>query len=225
MPSGMIFLLVVAALVYFGVAQRVLDRMRLTDSQALLFIGLMIAGSFLQIPLFQGRTEVSVNVGGALVPLALVIYLFVKADTSAERVRALVASVVTAGVVYGVSQLTDFDPYQTTFIDPIWLFSIVAGIVGYLSGRSRRASFIAGVLGILLTDLVHMVRSFSANLPTRVAIGGAGVFDTVVIGGLIAVALAELIGETRERLQGGPEEREDVGTLANKEFVEREEQE
>jgi len=37
-----------------------------------------------------------------------------------------------------------------------------------------------------------------------VLIGGGGAFDAVVIAGLLAVLLAEFIGETREWLQGGP---------------------
>ena len=82
--------------------------MPLTDSQALLFIRLMIGSSYLQIPLMQGKTEVSINIGGAVVPLALVIYLLIKADTGGERFRALAASVVTAAVVFGVSQFDRF---------------------------------------------------------------------------------------------------------------------
>ena len=80
----------------------------------------------------------------------------------------------------------------------------MAGIVGYLAGRSRRAAFIAGVLGILLTDVVHAVRARMANMNTTTVLGGAGVFDAMVIAGIIAVALAELVGEARERLTGGP---------------------
>ena len=38
MPVGPVLLLVVAALIYFGVGQRLLDRMRLTDTQALIAI-------------------------------------------------------------------------------------------------------------------------------------------------------------------------------------------
>ena len=222
MPAGMILLLIVAALVYFGLAQRILDRMRLTDKQALLFIGLMIAGSIINIPLFQGRTEVSVNVGGALIPLALAVYLLTKADSTREWTRALIAAIVTAGVVYGISQLTDFEPPRRDIIDPVWLFGIVAGVVGYLAGRSRRASFIAGTLGIIITDLVHMVRAFAVDLPTTVAIGGAGIFDTVVLAGIIAVTLAEFVGESRERLQGGPAEHEGQEALINEDFVNQE---
>lgn len=205
MPTGMVLLLLTAALVYFGVAHRVLDRMRLTDSQALIFIGLMIAGSFVDIPLYRGNTEISINMGGAVVPLGLAIYLLMRADTTTERLRGIVAALVTAGAVYTISQLIPFDSPNRDIIDPMWLFSIVAGVVGYLAGRSRRSAFIAGTIGILLTDVIHMVQSLVANLPTTVAIGGAGVFDTIVVAGLIAVGLGELVGESLERIQGGPE--------------------
>ena len=204
MPVGTVLLLVIAALIYFGVGQRLLDRMRLTDTQALVAIALMIGGSFITLPLRTGRTSVGINLGGGLVPLGLVIYLLIRADTAQERVRALVAALVTGGIIYGISQFTDFDPSSPyLFIDPLWLFSIVAGIVGYLSGRSRRASFIAGVMGLFVVDLIHFAQAVLSNMPTRVVLGGAGVFDAMIVSGLIAVALAEFVGETRERLAEG----------------------
>ena len=207
MPTGTALLLIVAALIYFGAGQRMLDRMRLTDTQALIAIALMIGGSFITLPLKTGRTSVSLNLGGAVVPLALVVYLLVKADTARERTRALVASLITGGIVYGVSQFTDFDPSSPSLlIDPLWLFSVVGGIVGYLSGRSRRASFIAGVLGLFAVDLIHLGQALINNMATRVVLGGAGVFDAMVVAGLIAVALAEIVGETRERIGGDGEE-------------------
>lgn len=204
MPAGITVLVVVAALVYFGVAQRVLDKMRLSDTQALVFIGLMVAGSFITVPLLSGRTSISLNIGGTLVPLGIAIYLLITADSAYERIRALLAAVVTAAIVFGIAQYTDFDPSSGAFIDPLWLFSIVSGIVGYLAGRSRRAAFIAGVLGILLTDLVHALRAWMVNLNTTTVLGGAGVFDSMIISGIIAVALAEIVGEARERVTGGP---------------------
>lgn len=207
MPTGTALLLVMAALIYFGVGQRLLDRMRLTDTQALIAIALMIGGSFVTLPLSTGRTIVSLNLGGGLVPLALVVYLLFKADTAKERIRSIIASLVTGGIIYGISQLTDFDPSSPAlFIDPLWLFSIVAGVVGYLSGRSRRASFIAGVLGVFVVDLVHLAQALASNMRTRVVLGGAGVFDAMILAGLIAVGLAEFVGETRERIEEGGEE-------------------
>lgn len=219
-PIGMIVLLVVAALVYFGVAHRVLDRLRLTDTQALIAIGLMIVGSFIDIPLFRDTVDLSINIGGALIPAALAIYLIMRADTSAEKIRAVIASVITAAAVFGVAQLTDFGPHgRPTFLDPLWTFSLTAGIVGYLSGRSRRGSFVAGTLGIILTDLIHLGQVVTRDVPAQVSIGGAGIFDTVVISGILAVGLAEIIGETRERLQGGPAEKEGQPALYNERVI------
>jgi hypothetical protein len=43
-------------------------------------------------------------------------------------------------------------------------------------------------------------------MATRVVLGGAGVFDATIVAGLIATGLAEFVGETRERIEGGGEE-------------------
>lgn len=205
MPTGLVVLFAVALLVYFGVAHRVLDRMRLTDAQALAFLGLMVVGSFIDLPLLRGRVSLSINVGGALVPLALALYLLSRAGTAAERVRAIVAAVATAIVIRVVGSLSTFDPPQTNIIDPLWLSALVGGVMGYLAGRSRRAAFIAGTMGVVLSDVAHAVQSYAQGLRSDVSIGGAGVFDAVVLAGVISVAFAEVFGEVRERLQGGPE--------------------
>ena len=69
LPVGTITLLIIAVLVYFGVAQRLLDRMRLTDRTALLFIGGMLVGTFIpDIPL---GSRLAINVGGGLIRRSL----------------------------------------------------------------------------------------------------------------------------------------------------------
>ena len=74
MSVGMILLAVTGLLLLFGVGQRVLDKLRLTDRMALLFIALMIGLGFVpEVPLGGG---VSVNLGGAVIPAVLCVYLF-----------------------------------------------------------------------------------------------------------------------------------------------------
>ena len=186
MPAGMTILVVAAALIYFGVAQRMLDKMRLTDTQALLFIGLMVAGSFITVPILSGRTNIGLNVGGTLVPLGIVIFLLVTADSAYERDGPRSLLWLRRQSFLGLPNIQTLIRAVGAIIDPLWLFSIVASIVGYLAGRSRRAAFIAGVLGILLTDVVHAVRARMANMNTTTVLGGAGVFDAMVIAGIIA---------------------------------------
>lgn len=73
MSLGTILLLIAGLLVLFGAGQRVLDRMRLTDREAILFIILIIAGGFL--PDIQVTEGFAFNVGGALIPLLLCVRL------------------------------------------------------------------------------------------------------------------------------------------------------
>ena len=100
MSIGMILLIVIALLILFGVLQRVLDRMALTDRQALVLVALIFIGGWLPDLSFG---MVTVNIGGALIPLGVCLYLFFTAGTGKERLRCLIASLLTAAAVYAVS--------------------------------------------------------------------------------------------------------------------------
>ena len=76
MSSGMVILTVVAVLIYFGVVQRVLDRMYLTDRAALLLVALMFVGTLLP-NITVGW--VSFSLGGAVIPAGVCVFLLVKA--------------------------------------------------------------------------------------------------------------------------------------------------
>ncbi len=207
LPIGLILLIVVAVLIYFGLAERVLDRMRLTDRAALGVIALIIVGSFLDVTLVPGPMRLLVNVGGAIVPAVLAIWLIVTADTTWEKVRGTLGAVVTGAAIYAAGRLMPAGPEERAYIDPTYVYAIAGGLVAYLFGRSRRGAFVAGVLGVILADLAHYVQLLVTRSPGRTWLGGAGAFDTTIIAGLLAVFLAEVIGETRERLQGGPQQK------------------
>lgn len=204
MTLGTIILVAVAVLIYLGVAQRVLDRLRLTDRAALLFVAALLVGGYLpDIPLSD---NVSINIGGGIVPLFLAVYLVARAGTAREKVRAVLATLVTSVAVYLAMKIMPLEPTYNYFIDPMYLFAIIAGVTGYLAGRSRRSAFIAGSMGLLLTDIFARIEVALRGGRGNMVIGGAGIFDSIVIGGILALVLAELIGETRERLGGGPGE-------------------
>lgn len=206
-PIGLILLVVISMLIFFGLAHRALDRMQLSDRAALFVIAAMIVGSFIDIPVPGGRYPVSINVGGALVPVGLAVYLLLRAGTRREWVRALGASIITAATVFVVgSLLMTGDPRgRFEYLDALWVYPLVAGVVACLAGRSRRSAFIAATLGVLLMDVGYYFWLLWRGAPAgRVLIGGAGAFDAIVVAGVLAVLLAEVIGEVRERLQGGP---------------------
>ena len=200
MPLGLTLLVVVSILILFGVGQRILDRMRLNDKTALLFmVAIFVGGLIPNIPL--GRSF-SINLGGAIIPLILVVYLFVKADTAKEKSRSILAAILAGAGIYLAGRLMPSEPGTMPF-DPNYAYGIIAGVIAYLFGRSRRASFIAGIAGVILADIAQGLENVIRNIPAPINIGGAGAVDIVVISGLLAVMLAEFVGELREKLQGG----------------------
>lgn len=217
MTIGLILLTLTGLLVLFGVGQRVLDRLRLTDRQALLFIALIIAGGFLpDIPVTQ---RFSFNVGGALIPLALCVYLWFKADTAVERARCLAASAITAIAVYLLGRYLPDEP-EVLPIEPGYAYGIAAGLIAWLLGRSRRGAFIAGTLGVMLANVGSWLYARSMGADQRLVLGGAGGFDVIVIAGLLAVLLSELVGELAERITRG--RRKPTREFVNGDFVRRE---
>lgn len=198
MPVGVILLLLIAILIYFGLLQRVLDRMHLTDSMAMIFIVLMVVGSFL--PNISIGNRISINIGGGVIPIILAVYLIITSDTNQEKLRAILASLITGVAIYIAGKLLPAEP-GTMFIDPIIAFAVLAGIIAYIFGRSRRGAFIAGILGIVISDIISALGIFAR--PVGTTLGGAGILDAAVISGVIAVGLCEIVGETGEKLMGG----------------------
>lgn len=199
MSAGMLILTLTAVLVFFGIAQRVLDRMRLTDRQALVLVAAMFVGTLLP-NVTLGR--VSVSLGGAVIPLGVCIYLLIGAERGLEVARALIGAVLTAAAVYALSIFLPDEPEQL-WIEPTLLYGMSGGIIAYILGRSRRAAFISGVLGVMLADVVNALVLWSRGVDQQLVLGGAGLADSVVISGMLAVLLAELVGEIVERIQRG----------------------
>ena len=85
-------------------------------------------------------------------------------------------------------------------IDPLYIGGIVAGLIAWALGRSRRGAFVCAVLGVLLADTASAVQALAAGADAPVRLGTGGALDAVVISAIIAVLLAELVGEAVERL-------------------------
>lgn len=200
MTIGMIILIVISILILLGAGQRVLDRMRLSDRAALLFIALIIGLGF--VPDIRVTQNFSFNLGGAVIPLILCVYLLVKARSWKERIRSVIAAIVTGGAIFAIARFSPDEP-EAIIIDPILLYGLAAGLIAYLFGRSRRCAFIAGVIGMMLANTANAVYVWSKGIDQAFVLGGAGAFDGIVIAGITGVLLAELMGEIIERMVRG----------------------
>lgn len=200
MSVGLTLLVIVTILVLLGVCRGVLDKMGLNDRQALIITGALFVGGLIpDIPL---GGEVYVNIGGALIPLAVCVYLIVRAGTAKERVRALIGALVTGLAVYWLGRFMPDEPEAIAF-DPNYIYGLAGGLTAYLLGRSRRGAFVAGVLGVMGADIYQAVELRARGVNQALHLGGAGAVDVTVIAGLTGVILAEVVGEIIERVTRG----------------------
>ena len=74
------------------------------------------------------------------------------------------ASLVAGAAIYAAGRLLPHEPESIIF-DPNYASGIIAGVVAYLFGRSRRASFIAGIMGVILADIAQGIENIIRGIP------------------------------------------------------------
>ncbi len=132
-------------------------------------------------------TIVAVNVGGAVIPVVLSIYLIAKNHL---LWRSLLGVAIVALCVHLLAEpVRGVGIAVPTYIPP--LFAAGAGLV--LSRRyAPPLAYISGSLGTLIgADLLNLGRVQGLGAPVA-SIGGAGTFDGIFLTGILAVLLAGL---------------------------------
>ena len=127
----------------------------------------------------------AVNVGGALIPAVVSLYLFVRMGM---RVRMLIAIGVVALVV---NQMAHIVPGAGIVVPMIVPPLVAAGVALLLAfRRAPPVAYVAGSLGALIgADILNLRNIAELGAPV-VSIGGAGTFDGVFLTGIIAGLLA-----------------------------------
>jgi uncharacterized membrane protein len=142
---------------------------------------LYVIPSIQQLP----RTIIAVNLGGAVVPTVVSLYLIVK---HRAYFKAIVGTMIVTAIVHWLAEPVEGVGIAVpTFIPPL----IAAATALLLSRRTAAIlAYISGSLGTLIgADLMNL--SKIQGLGTSVAsIGGAGTFDGIFLTGIIAVLLA-----------------------------------
>lgn len=204
MSVSLWIVLAVIVLIMFGVGQRILDDLRLNDKSALIILILIAIGLIIP-PIWIGK-YFCFSIGGFLIPLALTIYLLISCGKR-DLLRAILGTVIVAGVIYGLEWLLPADPEEMV-IDNMYIYGIVAGVVAYILGRSRRNAFVSCLFGITLAELVQWVINLCSGNKSILGLGVGGVFSTYIVAIIISVAVSEFLGRCFELASGGKEKKE-----------------
>ncbi len=131
------------------------------------------------------RTIVAVNLGGAVIPTLLSLYLVFK---NGAYLPAAGGVFIVAMIVHWLAQ-----PVQGVGIAvPTLIPPLVAAAAGLLLSRSCApcVAYVAGSLGTLIgADLLNLGKIHGLGAPVA-SIGGAGTFDGIFLTGIIAALLA-----------------------------------
>ena len=188
--------------------------MGLSPHAALLLLLASLAGSYLNIPvtqlppqhivsgqevsffgmhyiipevISQPGTTIAVNVGGALIPGILSLYLYIRNEL---WISGIIGTVVVAVVCHWLATpvpglgiaLPVFVPPLTTAAVALVLSRQHAGALAYISGS----------LGTLIgADLLNLDKVQGLGAPVA-SIGGAGTFDGIFLTGILGLLLASI---------------------------------
>lgn len=141
---------------------------------------------------WQG-TVIAVNVGGAVIPTLLSLYLLYKRDL---WVTGTIATAIVAVVLHWLA-----NPVPGLGIAvPVFVPVITTAAVALLLSRKDAAplAYIAGGLGTLIgADLTNLDKVRGLGAPVA-SIGGAGTFDGIFLTGILAVLIASLYAAPRQ---------------------------
>lgn len=135
------------------------------------------------LPKLETQQIIAINVGGAIIPLLLCIYLLPRASL----LPTLFSTIISTIICFRLSKVI---PGLGVTI-PALIPPLVSVLLAFLfsPGNKIPTAYISGVLGVLIgADLLNL-----PNLPPYpgvMSIGGAGVYDGIFLVGIISVLLA-----------------------------------
>ncbi len=217
---GFLFILLLI-LIEVGILEYAYGRLGIGRRHMFALLLMTLLGSYINIPVFElpaenvysgreitffgmpyvipyvtewPRTVIAVNVGGALIPAILSLYLLFKNRLFG---RGLVAILVVMMIVHQTAR-----PVSGVGIaEPVFVPPLVATAVALLLSRTYAAplAYIGGSLGTLLgADLMNIQKLQGLGAPVA-SIGGAGTFDGIFLAGILSVLLASMLSRSPKK--------------------------
>ena len=213
-------LALLVALVQIGILQYVFESMGISRRYMLALLLFSLLGSYINIPIarlpgghheevghlvdFFGiqyvvpylvnspDTVLAVNLGGAVIPFLLSLYLIVKHELYG---KAFVAVAIVTLLVHLMARPVPGVGIAVPILIPPLVTALVA--LSLSSWNPAPLAYVAGSLGTLIgADLMNLDKVRGLGAPVA-SIGGAGKFDGIFLTGVVAVLLTSIVNANR----------------------------
>lgn len=142
-----------------------------------------------RIPIRERKdTVLAVNLGGAVIPCVLSIYLFFKTGL---WVKGLVVTAIMVYITHRLARpIKGIGIAMPAFIPPVFA-ALLSVIFAY--HHAPVLAYISGTLGTLIgADILNLGKIKNLGAPVA-SIGGAGTFDGIFLSGIMAVLLSAFL--------------------------------
>ena len=196
-PAGAMLVLL-ASLVgsYFNIPLAQFPQRQVVSGQLVNYFGMQYV---VPVVVAWPGTIVAANLGGAVIPVLVSVYLLV-------RHSLWLQGAVAVACIAAISHLMARPIHGLGIAVPVFIPALVTAVVALLLARRRAAplAYIGGSIGTLIgADLLNLGKLPALGAPIA-SIGGAGTFDGIFLTGVLAVLIAGLTaGPGRRRRQTG----------------------
>jgi uncharacterized membrane protein len=190
---GMAMLLLFGSLIgsYFNIPITVLPGGPVANGEVIDFYGMRYVVPY--VDSWPG-TVLAVNVGGAVIPTLMSVYLIMRYQLWG---RAAIAIAVIAVVIH----MAATPVHGVGIAVPVFAPVVTTAILAFILSREYAAplAYIGGSMGTLIgADLTNLDKITGLGAPVA-SIGGAGTFDGIFLTGILAVLLASIASPSRPR--------------------------
>ncbi|MEN6443185.1 MAG: DUF1614 domain-containing protein [Methanoregula sp.] len=217
---GLIVLII--PLLFLGLIGEAFTRLGFSWIAAVAVVLLMLLGSFINIPLWKIRrdtvrisheegmsmtnvdtawadtpvwdTIISLNFGGAVIPVTLSLYFLYRAllvSNSSLAEYVIAGILIVAAVAYVTTRpLTGVGIRTSLFIPGLTALLVGFFLSGQIGLSAGVIAFVSGVFGTLLgANIAHLPAAKKLEVP-QISIGGAGTFGAVFISCILSALIA-----------------------------------
>lgn len=179
----LVVLFILISLSLFGLAFR---KLGFPPEYSVYFLFLSLLGSYVNIPVrkVERSTIIAINLGGAIIPVAMSVFLF----TMVSPVNALIGVLVVVFFIYKIARPVKGSGIAVHAVLPPLLATATALMIS--PQDAAIIAYISGTLGCLIgADILNLKKIPDLGVPL-VSIGGAGTFDAIFLTGIVSVLLA-----------------------------------
>ena len=216
-----VVILLIFPLLLLGIIGTAFVKLGFTWFEVLLILLLTLIGSFINIPIstvtsetpaiyqyyspFFGRiyqipapsqtTTISINFGGALIPLSISLYLIYSTAIATGDLGLLPLILIGIVAITLLTKVVARPVRGLGIVTPFFIPPLGAALVGILLNggfgvNAAVIAYVSGTFGTLIgADLLNLHRIRELGAP-MVSIGGAGTFDGIFLTGVIAAFIA-----------------------------------